>query len=100
MSFDEARNHPDALAQVEAIFSGWGYRQMDASFLDLCPNLKIVFYAGGTIHRPVSYTHLDVYKRQISSILFFSRPCPAWMRAGFFHKTFAISPPGFTKTGD
>lgn len=54
MSFDEARTHPDALAQVEAIFSGWKYRQMDASFLDLCPNLKIVFYAGGTIHRLVS----------------------------------------------
>ncbi len=86
MSFDEARNHPDALAQVEAIFSGWGYRQMDASFLDLCPNLKIVFYAGGTIHRLVSDAF---WERGI-------RICSAWRANAVPVSEFALSQILFT----
>lgn len=51
--------HRGALAHVEAIFSGWGTPRMDKSFLDECPELRIVFHAGGTIKFMVSDAFWD-----------------------------------------
>ncbi len=41
--------HPQALAEAEAIFSGWGMRRLDEKFLASAPNLKVVFYGSGSI---------------------------------------------------
>lgn len=42
-------SHLDELQQVEAIFGSWGLPAFDEEFLKLVPNLKVVFYAAGTI---------------------------------------------------
>lgn len=39
----------DRLAETEIVFSGWGAPRMDAAFLSAMPNLKVVFYAGGSV---------------------------------------------------
>jgi phosphoglycerate dehydrogenase-like enzyme len=49
MTRTEALRHPDLLAQVDVIFSGWGAPTMDASFLAVAKKLKAVFYGAGTI---------------------------------------------------
>jgi phosphoglycerate dehydrogenase-like enzyme len=49
LSADTISEHPEALAEVEAIFSGWGMRQLDEKFLAAAPNLKVVFYGSGSI---------------------------------------------------
>lgn len=41
--------HPELLAEVEVIFSGWGAPVMDAAFLKAAPKLKAVFYGAGSI---------------------------------------------------
>lgn len=38
-----------ALVDVEFLFGGWGVAKMDAAFLDLLPNLKVIYYAAGTM---------------------------------------------------
>lgn len=40
---------PELLSSVEAIFSGWGAPLMDEDFLDLAPELKVVFYGAGAV---------------------------------------------------
>ena len=40
---------PAVLAEVEAIFSGWGMAPLDEAFLAAAPNLKAVFYGAGSI---------------------------------------------------
>ncbi len=41
--------HPELLADVEVIFSGWGAPVMDAAFLAAAPKLRTVFYGAGSI---------------------------------------------------
>lgn len=48
------RDHAAALKEVEAIFSGWGMPLMDEEFLQLFPNLKVVFYGAGSIRSIVT----------------------------------------------
>src|SRR5690349_9083873 len=43
------RQHLEALRSVENIFSGWGAPRMDATFLREMPNLRVLFYAGGSV---------------------------------------------------
>lgn len=45
-----ASNHlPEKLDQVRLIFAGWGAPQFDKELLDKMPNLKVIFYAAGTM---------------------------------------------------
>jgi phosphoglycerate dehydrogenase-like enzyme len=41
--------HREELAAVEVVFSGWGAPMMDEEFLRALPQLKAVFYAGGSV---------------------------------------------------
>ena len=41
--------NPEVLRDVNIIFSAWGAPVMDAEFLRAAPNLKVVFYASGTV---------------------------------------------------
>lgn len=41
--------HPERLADVEVIFSGWGAPRMDRAFLEAAPKLRAVFYGAGSI---------------------------------------------------
>lgn len=41
--------NPELLADVDVMFSGWGAPHLDEQFLDLAPNLKVIFYAAGAI---------------------------------------------------
>jgi phosphoglycerate dehydrogenase-like enzyme len=40
---------PGVLRDVEIILSGWGAPRFDQGFLNAAPNLRIVFYASGTV---------------------------------------------------
>lgn len=40
---------PEALAEAEVIFSGWGAPRMDEAFLRHVPRLRALFYAGGSV---------------------------------------------------
>jgi phosphoglycerate dehydrogenase-like enzyme len=46
---ESVREHPEVLAEVEAIFSGWGMAPLDDELLAAAPHLKIVFYGAGSI---------------------------------------------------
>ncbi|MGC9521957.1 MAG: hydroxyacid dehydrogenase [Anaerolineae bacterium] len=46
---ESVREHPEVLAEVEAIFSGWGMLPLDEALLAAAPQLKIVFYGAGSI---------------------------------------------------
>ena len=46
--------NPALLAEVEAIFSGWGGPRIDADFLAAAPKLRIVFYGAGSVRGIVS----------------------------------------------
>jgi phosphoglycerate dehydrogenase-like enzyme len=48
------RQHAGALREVEVIFSGWGVPRMDGEFLRHVPNLRAVFYAGGSVRHFVT----------------------------------------------
>ena len=41
--------HPELLAEVEVIFSGWGAPMMDEAFLARAPKLRALFYGAGSI---------------------------------------------------
>jgi len=41
--------HPELLADVDVIFSGWGAPTMDAGFLAAAPQLQAVFYGAGYV---------------------------------------------------
>lgn len=43
------RESPSLLAGVEVLFSGWGAPKFDDTFFDAAPNLRAIFYAGGSI---------------------------------------------------
>jgi phosphoglycerate dehydrogenase-like enzyme len=46
----KALERPELLAETELLFSGWGAPRVDEAFLDLAPQLKAIFYAGGAIN--------------------------------------------------
>jgi phosphoglycerate dehydrogenase-like enzyme len=46
--------HPELLADVEVILSGWGMPTMDEAFLAAASNLKAVFYGAGSIKKIVT----------------------------------------------
>jgi phosphoglycerate dehydrogenase-like enzyme len=46
--------HPELLADVEVILSGWDMPTMDEAFLAAAPNLKAVFYGAGSIKKIVT----------------------------------------------
>ncbi|MGP6139009.1 hydroxyacid dehydrogenase [Jeotgalibaca sp. A127] len=52
----------EALTNVEFLFGGWGVARMDAAFLDLLPNLKVIYYAAGTMKKLLTD---EVWKRGI-----------------------------------
>lgn len=39
----------DELKAVKYVFGGWGMAEMDSAFLDLLPDLEVVYYSGGTM---------------------------------------------------
>ncbi len=43
------QTHPEALAEVEVIFSGWGGPRLDHTFLAHAPKLKALFYGAGSV---------------------------------------------------
>jgi phosphoglycerate dehydrogenase-like enzyme len=47
--FREWARHPDVLAGVDILFSGWSAPMMDEAFLDAAPNLRAVFYGAGSV---------------------------------------------------
>ncbi len=49
LSIETVADHPDALAETEAIFSGWGMTPLDETFLAAAPKLRVVFYGAGSI---------------------------------------------------
>lgn len=51
---DELLENLDILNEVDVIFSGWGGPKFEQHVLDAAPNLKIVFYAAGTIKNIVT----------------------------------------------
>ncbi len=44
---DSMEAHRDALAEVEVVFSTWGFPELDERQLDMMPKLKVVFFAAG-----------------------------------------------------
>lgn len=42
-------DYQDELKDIDFIFSGWGAPVFDKEFLDLLPNLKVIFYGAGTM---------------------------------------------------
>ncbi len=49
MTKEEVEQNKSILQDVEVIFSGWGGPTLNQEFLDAAPNLKVMFYAAGTI---------------------------------------------------
>jgi phosphoglycerate dehydrogenase-like enzyme len=43
------REHPEVLAEVDLIFSGWGMAVLDEALLAAAPRLRAVFYGAGSI---------------------------------------------------
>lgn len=60
--------HATQLAEAEVIFSTWGMPKMDAAFFRLCPRLRAVFYAAGTVK---GFVTDEVWQRNITL-------CSAW----------------------
>lgn len=50
----DAAAHPEALRDLDVIFSGWGAPRMDEAFLAHAPNLKFVFYGAGSVRGMVT----------------------------------------------
>jgi len=54
--------YADQLSEIDFIFSGWGAPVLDKEFLDLMPDLKVIFYAAGTMKHILTD---EVWKRGI-----------------------------------
>lgn len=50
----EVNENPDLLEEVEMIFSGWDGITLNKRVLDAAPNLKAVFFSGGSVRNLVS----------------------------------------------
>ena len=46
---DNYIEHPELLAEVEIVFSGWGAPTFNKDFLQSAPNLEAIFYGAGTM---------------------------------------------------
>lgn len=46
---DNYLDYKEHLKNMQVLFSGWGAPTFDAQFLDLVPNLEVIFYAAGTM---------------------------------------------------
>ncbi len=46
---EDISRHPDILRDVDVLLSGWGAPRLDAGLLAHAPNLRAVFYGGGSI---------------------------------------------------
>src|SRR5262245_17844606 len=42
--------NPEILRDIALLFTGWGGPRLDEAFLQAAPNLKAVFYGGGTVY--------------------------------------------------
>ncbi len=49
LSSQTVHEHPEALADASAIFSGWGMPRLDEAFLVAAPKLEVVFYGSGSV---------------------------------------------------
>lgn len=49
LTMEDIANDKFILREVEAIFTGWGGPKIDQEFLEAAPNLKVVFFAAGSI---------------------------------------------------
>ncbi|KKI90058.1 glycerate dehydrogenase [Bacillus sp. SA1-12] len=49
LTCEMVNKNPSILQNAEVIFSGWGGPRLDQAFLDAAPNLKVLFYAAGSI---------------------------------------------------
>src|SRR6476659_3186947 len=58
----EAIDRPELLRAVEVLFTGWGAPVVDADFLAAAPNLKVIFYAAGSV---AGWMTPEVWKRGI-----------------------------------
>ena len=43
------KQHPEGLRRADVIFSGWGAPRMDDEFFRHAPNVRVIFYAAGSI---------------------------------------------------
>lgn len=50
------REHPEVLANIDVIFSGWGGPRIDEHFLNLAPALKLVLYGAGSLSVIATYS--------------------------------------------
>lgn len=55
-------DYQDELIDIDFIFSGWGAPVFDNDFLNLLPNLKVIFYGAGTMKTILTD---EVWKRDI-----------------------------------
>lgn len=62
LTHNSIRQDYSILHDVEVLFSGWGGPKLDKKFLSHAPNLKVVFYAAGSIKSIVTDTF---WKRNI-----------------------------------
>ena len=65
---NELDSYFDTLSHADYVFSTWGMPHFTREEIKkYLPNVKALFYGAGSVQgfAPVSYTHLDVYKRQI-----------------------------------
>lgn len=45
----DIKHHPEILSEAEMVFAGWGMPLFSKEVLDAAKNLKMIFYAGGTL---------------------------------------------------
>ena len=51
---EDAQAHPERLAEVEVLFSGWGAPRLDAALLAAAPRLKLLLYGAGSVRGTVT----------------------------------------------
>ena len=56
---ESVKSNPSVLRDAELIMSGWGAPQLDESFLSAAPNLRVFFYAGGSVRGVVTKAFWD-----------------------------------------
>jgi phosphoglycerate dehydrogenase-like enzyme len=62
MTRDALGDRPALMREVDVLFSGWGAPVVDETFLDAAPNLRAIFYAGGSV---ASWITPEVWDRGI-----------------------------------
>jgi len=59
LSPEEALARPDLLGQVDILLTGWGGPRLDQRFLELAPNLQVVFYGAGAARHLLTEASFD-----------------------------------------